>query len=43
MQTKLEEGDGSRDTELREVFEVMKMIEEKKMGRLERGCVFWKC
>ena len=36
---KLKEEDGSVDAELRDVFEVMKMSEEKKMGRVKRGCV----
>ena len=39
MQAKLKERDGSKDAELRDVFEVMKLSEEKKMGRLKRGCV----
>ena len=39
MQAKLEEEDCSVDAELRDVFEVMKMSEEKKMGRLERVVV----
>ena len=43
MQAKLKERDSSEDAELRDVFEVMKLIEEKKMGRLERDCVWEEC
>ena len=39
QQEKLKEKDGSRDAELRDVFEVMKMSEEKKMGRVKREVV----
>ena len=42
MQVELKEKDGRVDAELRDVFEVMKMSEEKKMGRVKRGCVFGK-
>ena len=38
----MKEGDSSVDAELRDVFEVMKLSEEKKMGRVKRGCVFGK-
>ena len=39
MQKKLKENDCSVDAELRDVFEVMKMSEEKKMGRVKREVV----
>ena len=39
MQEKLKEGDCRIDAELRDVFEVMKQSEEKKIGRVERDCV----
>ena len=41
MQAKLKEGDICVDAELRDVFEVMKLSEEKEMGRVKRCCVFW--
>ena len=39
MQAKLEERDCSVDAELRDVLEVMKLSEKKKMGRVKRCCV----
>ena len=39
MQAKLKERDCSGDAELRDVFEVMKLSEEKKMGRVKREVV----
>ena len=39
VQAKLKERDGSVDAELRDVFEVMKLSEEKKMERVKRDSV----